>query len=73
MPKATVSAAAQLLTPRDHALILIDHQSQMAFPLRSIDVGALRNNVSMLARAAVGFRVSTIITTVAAKAYRCGA
>lgn len=69
MPRASVSAAAQLLTPADHVLVLIDHQSQMAFPLRSIDVGALRNNVGMLAKAAVGFKVSTLVTTVAAKSF----
>jgi nicotinamidase-related amidase len=69
MPIAAVAAGRQLLTPVDHVLILIDHQSQMAFPLRSIDVGALRNNVALLAKAAVGFKVSTIVTTVAAKSF----
>lgn len=66
---ATPAAASTLLTPGDHILILIDHQSQMAFPLRSIDVGALRNNVALLAKSAVGFSVSTIVTTVAAKSF----
>lgn len=69
MARATPVAAAQLLTPQDHTLILIDHQSQMAFPLRSIDVGALRNNVSLLARTAAGFGVATIVTTVAAESF----
>ncbi|WP_202843443.1 hydrolase [Luteimonas saliphila] len=66
---AQVAAASRLLAPHDHTLILIDHQSQMAFPLRSIDVGALRNNVGLLAKTAVGFSVSTIVTTVAAKSF----
>lgn len=69
MPTASAAAAKGLLNPHDHILILIDHQSQMAFPLRSIDVGALRNNVALLAKAAVGFSVSTIVTTVAAKSF----
>jgi nicotinamidase-related amidase len=69
MPKATLAAAKQLLTPSDHILIMIDHQSQMAFPLRSIDVGALRNNVALLAKSAAGFKVTTIVTTVAAKSF----
>lgn len=67
--KATTDPARTLVTPGDHVLILIDHQSQMAFPLRSIDVGALRNNVALLAKSAVGFSVSTIVTTVAAKSF----
>lgn len=69
MTTATVAPGSKLLTPADHTLILIDHQSQMAFPLRSIDVGALRNNVALLAKTAVGFSVSTIVTTVAAKSF----
>lgn len=67
--RATPAAAGSLLNADDHLLILIDHQSQMAFPLRSIDVGALRNNVALLAKTAVGFSVPTIVTTVAAKSF----
>ena len=67
--KATVSAGSKLLTPKDHTLILIDFQSQMAFATRSIDAVALRNNAAILANAAAGFEVSTILTTVAERSF----
>ena len=69
MAKAITAAGKLLLEPHDHTLVLIDFQSQMAFPLRSLDVGLLRNNVSLVAQAAAGFKVSTIVTTVAAKSF----
>lgn len=69
MAKATPAPGKLLLTPKDHTLILIDFQSQMAFPLRSMDVAMLRNNVSLVAKGAAGFKVSTIVTTVAAKSF----
>ncbi|MCP1763223.1 hydrolase [Bradyrhizobium japonicum] len=62
--KAVAKPARTLLSPNDHALILIDHQSQMAFNTKSIDITTLRTNVAMLARAAKGFRVPTIVTTI---------
>ena len=65
MAKAIASAAARLLTPDDHTLVLIDHQSQMAFPVRSIDVALLRTNAGLVSKAAAGFAVPTILTTVA--------
>ncbi len=69
MPTATTAAGKQLLTPQDHTLVLIDHQSQMAFATRSIDVATLRTNVALVSRAAAGFGVSTIVTTVAEKSF----
>ena len=57
--------SADLLSPTNHALILIDHQPQMAFATRSIDIVELRNNVTGLAKAAKAFEVPTILTTVA--------
>jgi nicotinamidase-related amidase len=57
------------LKPDDHTLILIDFQSQMAFPTRSIDVGQLRSNAALISEAAAGFNVATILTTVAAKSF----
>lgn len=65
----TAAPAASLLTPGDHTLILIDHQSQMAFPLNSIEVGALRDNTAIVARAAAAFGVATIVTSVAATSF----
>lgn len=59
----------KLLTPVNHTLIMIDHQPQMAFATRSIDVAELRNNVTGLAKAAKAFKVPTILTTVAEKSF----
>jgi nicotinamidase-related amidase len=59
----------KLLTPKNHSLILIDHQPQMAFATRSIDIAELRNNVTGLAKAAAVFKVPTILTTVAATTF----
>jgi nicotinamidase-related amidase len=60
---------SKLLTPKDHALILIDFQSQMSFATHSIDAIMLRNNAGLLARAAASFKVPTILTTVAEKSF----
>jgi nicotinamidase-related amidase len=69
MAKAIPAAGKSLLTPQDHTLLLIDHQSQMAFATRSIDVALLRNNTALVAKTAAGFKVSTILTTVAEKSF----
>ena len=58
-----------LLTPTDHALIMIDFQSQMAFATHSIDAVNLRNNAGLVAKAAASFKVPTILTTVAEKSF----
>jgi nicotinamidase-related amidase len=69
----TITAKAvpgsQLLTPKDHALILIDYQSQMSFATHSIDAITLRNNAALISRAAASFKVPTILTTVAEKSF----
>ena len=62
--KAVAKPARSLLSPKDHALMLIDHQSQMAFNTRSIDVTALRTNTGILAHTAKGFNVPTILSTI---------
>lgn len=69
MKKATAAPAKSLLSPKDHTLIMIDFQPQMAFPTRSIDVGILRNNAGLIANSAKIFNVSTILTTVAEKSF----
>jgi len=69
MPIAAPTPGKTLLDPTNHTLILIDHQSQMAFATKSIDAVTLRNNVAMVSRAAAGFNVSTILTTVAEKTF----
>lgn len=62
-------ASPRLLTPQNSALILIDHQPQMAFATRSIDGQTLVNNVTGLAKSAKIFNVPTVLTTVAAKSF----
>ena len=69
MPFAKPSPGKRLLTPTDHLLIMIDFQSQMAFATRSIDAVSLRNNAALVANAAAGFKVPTILTTVAEKSF----
>ena len=66
---ATPTPGAKLLTPNDHTLVMIDFQSQMAFATHSIDAANLRNNAALVANAAAGFGVSTILTTVAEKSF----
>lgn len=69
MPTAVAAPGKALLSPQDHTLILIDFQSQMSFATKSIDAVALRNNAALLAHAAAGFGVSTVLTTVAEKSF----
>ncbi|WP_431476312.1 hydrolase [Massilia eburnea] len=66
---AKATPGSLLLTPRDHTLIMIDHQSQMAFATHSIDATTLRSNAALVAHAAAGFEVSTIVTSVAEKSF----
>jgi nicotinamidase-related amidase len=48
---------------------MIDHQSQMAFATKSIDAVQLRNNAGLVAAAAAGFGVATVLTTVAERSF----
>nr|WP_274706981.1 hydrolase [Allorhizobium sonneratiae] len=66
---ATPTPGSQLLSPKDHTLILIDFQSQMSFATKSIDAVNLRNNAALISHAAKGFGVSSILTTVAEKSF----
>ena len=66
---ATATPGAKLLTPKDHLLIMIDFQSQMAFATKSIDAVLLRSNAALVGRAAKGFGVPAILTTVAEKSF----
>lgn len=59
----------ELLTPQNSALILIDHQPQMAFGVQSIDRQSLLNNVTGLAKAGKVFKVPVVLTTVAEKTF----
>ncbi|MDE1172889.1 MAG: hydrolase [Parvibaculaceae bacterium] len=66
---ATPTPGKTLLSPSDHALILIDYQSQMAFATKSIAPELLRVNAGLVSRAAAGFKVPAILTTVAEKSF----
>ncbi|MCU4178467.1 hydrolase [Bosea sp. BH3] len=69
MVQATATPGKGLLAPRDHTLIMIDFQSQMAFATKSIDAVTLRNNAALVSQAAAGFGVATILTTVAVSSF----
>jgi len=59
----------ELLSPGNHVLVLIDYESQMAFPVTSQSVDQLRNNTALVAGASKIFTVATIVTTVAEKSF----
>ena len=59
----------ELLDPTNCALILIDHQPQMAFGVTSIDRQLLKNNVVGLAKAAKAFQVPVILTSVESEGF----
>ncbi|MEO1031712.1 MAG: hydrolase [Bacteroidota bacterium] len=63
------NAAEQVLNPTNHALILIDHEGQMAFAVESQPIEELRNNTGLIAGASKLFNVPTIITTVAERQF----
>lgn len=69
MITATPTPGKKLLSPSNHTLIMIDFQSQMAFATQSIDAVSLRNNAGLVAEAAAGFGVPTILTTVAERSF----
>jgi nicotinamidase-related amidase len=60
---------AELLNPRNSAVIFIDFQPQMVFGVANIDRQTLFNNVLLLAKAAKTFKVPTILTTVESKGF----
>jgi len=71
---ATFSGFAQkpspsLLNPTNHTLVLIDYESQMAFPVTSITIDQLRNNTALVAGASKIFNVPTVVTTVAESSF----
>jgi nicotinamidase-related amidase len=56
--------ASSLLTPDDSVLVLIDHQSQMAFAVQNTTIAEVANNTALLAASARLFEVPTLLTTV---------
>jgi nicotinamidase-related amidase len=58
-----------LLSPENHALVLIDFEGQMAFATKSIAISELRTNVAIISGASKIFNVPTIVTTVAEESF----
>ncbi|KFF02943.1 hydrolase [Flavobacterium reichenbachii] len=54
----------ELLTPKNHTLILVDHESQMAFAVGNIPIDQLRTNTAIVSGASKIFKVPTVVTTV---------
>ena len=63
------NASKELLNPTNHTLLLIDHQSQMAFAVESQPIDELRNNLGLLSETARLYEIPTLVTTVAAKSF----
>lgn len=61
--------SVNLLSPENHALVLIDFEGQMAFATSSIALSELRNNVAIICGASKIFNVPTIVTTVAEESF----
>ncbi len=63
------NGAAQLLNPTNHVLLMIDHESQMAFAVESQPIEELRNNAGLVAGTSKIYEIATVITTVAEKSF----
>lgn len=59
----------ELLDPANHALVLVDHESQMGFAVKNISMEELRNNTAIVAGASKIFNVPTVVTTVAERSF----
>lgn len=63
------NASKELLNPANHTLLMIDHESQMAFAVESQPIEELRNNTGLLSATATLYKVPTVITTVAERSF----
>ena len=63
------NASKELLNPTNHTLLLIDHESQMAFAVESQPIEELRNNTGLVAATSKLYEIPTVITTVAEKSF----
>lgn len=61
--------SAELLNPGNHTLVLVDHESQMAFAVKNIETNELRNNTAIVAGGSKIFNIPTVVTTVAEKSF----
>ena len=63
------NASKELLDPANHVLLMIDHESQMAFAVESQPIEELRNNSGLIAGTSKIYEIPTVITTVAEKSF----
>jgi nicotinamidase-related amidase len=63
MPSNQYNGVENLLTPHNHALLLIDHQYPQLLSVTSHNPATVANNVTALAKAAKVFNVPTLLTT----------
>jgi nicotinamidase-related amidase len=61
--------SSSLLSPDNHALVLIDFEGQMGFATKNITVSELRTNAAIVAGASRIFHIPTIVTTVAEETF----
>ncbi len=61
--------SVNLLSPDNHALVLIDFEGQMAFATSNIQLSELRTNVAIISGASKIFNVATVVTTVAEESF----
>jgi|UniRef100_UPI000D379FC3 nicotinamidase-related amidase len=64
-----MAASANLITPDNCALVLIDHQAGLAFGVQSMDRQVLLNNTVALVRTALAFDLPIVVSTSATKVY----
>jgi nicotinamidase-related amidase len=58
-----------MYTPKDSAVVFIDHQPQMTFGVANIDRATLINNVTLFAKVAKEFDVPAIVTAVETESF----
>ncbi len=63
------NASKELLDPTNHVLLMIDHESQMAFAVESQPIEELRNNAGLISGTSKIYEIATVITTVAEKSF----
>ena len=61
--------ADKLLNPTNHALVLVDFEGQMIFPVKSTPINEFRDNVAIVAGASKIFNIPTVVSTVAEKSF----
>src|ERR1700750_1062717 len=59
----------KLFTPKDSAVVFIDHQPQMTFGVANTDRATLINNVVLLAKVAKEFGVPAVLTAVETESF----